>query len=93
MPISRIRIPFSPQNFAGDGRELPFHDRPSATFSDMVFGFLEDSEEPLQASPSNEECRQTEALDEEDEDRSENGSAEEEKHFWEKQNQLLQVTT
>ncbi|KAJ9136158.1 hypothetical protein P3X46_033262 [Hevea brasiliensis] len=87
MPTARIRIPISPQNFVGDGRE-----QQEATFSDMVFGFLEDSEEPLQASPSSEECRENEALDEEDEERSENGSVEEEKNFWEKQHQLLQAT-
>ncbi|KAJ9168830.1 hypothetical protein P3X46_020314 [Hevea brasiliensis] len=93
MPSARIRIPIYQQNFAGDGYELQFHDQLAANFSDMIFGFLEDShEESLQGSTSSEECRENEALDEEDEERSENGSVEEDKNFWEKQHQLLQAS-
>ncbi|KAF2303327.1 hypothetical protein GH714_016757 [Hevea brasiliensis] len=93
MPSARIRIPIYQQNFAGDGYELQFHDQLAANFSDMIFGFLEDShEESLQGGTSSEECRENEALDAEDEERSENGSVEEDKNFWEKQHQLLQAS-
>lgn len=93
MPSARMRIPIYPHDFAGDGRELQFHDQPAGTFSDMVFGFLEDSyEESFRASPGSEEGRENEEVDEENEERSANESVEDDKNFWEKQHQLLQVS-
>ncbi|KDP20978.1 hypothetical protein JCGZ_21449 [Jatropha curcas] len=92
MPTARFRVSIHQPNFLGNGRELDFHDQAPSSFSDMVFGFLEESEESFQSSPgSDQDCREIEEVDEEDEER-ENGNVGEDKNFWENQHQLLQAT-
>ena len=67
-----------------------FTQQPTASLSDMVFGFLEESEGLPQSVSSEEECRKIENLVE-DEEKENIGNVDESKSFWENQHQLLQV--
>lgn len=90
MPGARTRIPNDHRNSVSGGREYDVFDHPAATFANMVFGFLEDGNESL-ASSGEEYPRNEIMLEEEDEEKVNSGSMEEDKKFWENQNQLLQV--
>lgn len=65
-----------------------------SSFSDMVFGFLDDGEllpaEGFGSSFDSQESETT-AFDENDEEKENGESLEESKSFWETQNQILQV--
>lgn len=64
----------------------------TASFSDMVFGFLEEGEGLTESVSSDEGCREIEDLDEDEEREKDNdGNVEEDKSFWKNQHQLLQV--
>ncbi|XP_023001736.1 uncharacterized protein LOC111495785 [Cucurbita maxima] len=66
-----------------------------SSFSDMVFGFLDDGEglaaEGFGSSLESQESEAT-AFDENDEEKENGESLEESKSFWETQNQILQAT-
>jgi len=68
-----------------------FTQQPTASLSDMFFGFLEESEGLPQSVSSEEECRKIENLVE-DEEKENIGNVDENKSFWENQHQLLQDT-
>ncbi|CAK9327429.1 unnamed protein product [Citrullus colocynthis] len=66
-----------------------------SSFSDMVFGFLDDGElSPAEGFGSSFDSQESEttAFDENDEEKENGESLEESKSFWETQNQILQAT-
>ncbi|GLT64459.1 hypothetical protein SLA2020_369520 [Shorea laevis] len=72
-----------------DGHECTVPMQVAASFSEMVFGFLEDGEGLPESVSSDEGCREIEDLDDQDD----NGNVEDQdKSFWENQHQLLQAS-
>ncbi|XP_050213221.1 uncharacterized protein LOC126664734 [Mercurialis annua] len=88
MPSARFRLPIYQQNITG--RDLQFDDPIEGSFSDMVFGFLDDNgRQPF--SPASSSSEDSYHENEEDEEKI-NEDFEEEKNFWDNQHQLLQAT-
>ncbi|KAM3700321.1 hypothetical protein ACJW31_05G089800 [Castanea mollissima] len=69
-----------------------FPTQAAASFSDMVFGFLEDGEGLPESVSSEEGCGEIENFDDEDEEKDNIGNVEEDKSYWENQHQILQDT-
>lgn len=90
MAGAAAKTPAAGRNFPGFGVSR----RLGSSFSDMVFGFLDDGEElPAYGFGSSCESQESEttAFDEQDEEKENSESVEESKTFWETQNQILQV--
>ncbi|KAF5728683.1 hypothetical protein HS088_TW21G00833 [Tripterygium wilfordii] len=80
------KIPIIPQNLTKDSREFEF----DSSFSDMVFGFLDEDDERLQESRF--DSQESDPFPDEDAENENNSSVEEDKSFWSNQEQLLQAT-
>ncbi|KAI4296755.1 hypothetical protein L6164_036683 [Bauhinia variegata] len=89
------RIQASRRRRYGGSINLEFRcsEQPESSSSDVEFDFLDEGEVHLAKSSSSDECSQdVMTFEEDEEERDDNGNAEENRSFWDNQHQLLQST-